>query len=82
MPTDNAFTADDPLLDRNDLKKRFPHLPNSPSHLRRLEAKGWPAPIKLSARRRVWRLSSVVAYIKKRERENEQQPIAAIGDKS
>jgi hypothetical protein len=58
---------DDPLLDRRDLKKRFPHLPNSANHLRRLEAKGWPPPIRISARRRVWRLSAVLAYLRRKE---------------
>lgn len=74
--------ADDPLLDRRELQRRFPTLPTSQRHLLRLEEKGFPPAIWVTARRRAWRLSGVLAYIKQREQEaieRQQRRMAKAG---
>ena len=69
---------DDLLLDLKALKIRFPLLPCSPNHLRRMEARGFPPAIKISERRRAWRLSAILAYLEKKENEaNERAAKAA-----
>ena len=59
----------DPLLDRKEILKLWPHLPISRTNLPNLIKRGFPPPIKLSNIRRVWRKSAVAAYVEQCERE-------------
>jgi hypothetical protein len=67
------FVDADPLLDRNDLKRLYPAVPNSKNQLRRLVARGFPAAIRLSRTRSVWRKSKVDAYVRQQEAASEEQ---------
>lgn len=65
---------EDALLSRNEIKKRFPHIPTSANHLRKLVAQGkFPPPIPVSARRKVWRLSAIMAHLAQKEIEEKQR---------